>query len=450
MAPRWHLSPSPAHHRAARGVLTLCIVFVATACSPLWTMYNRDLAHTGSDTSAPDVVPVASAWSTQVDGATQGQPLVYNNRVYVATENDTIYAFDFKSGAIVWKTNLGVPVRAATVPCPLNLDPVGITGTPVIDSNTNTIFAVAVLAGPVRHEFFGLDLDTGAVRVDVSGDPPGVDPQMDHQRPALAINNGRVYWGYGGADCGFYHGKVLSMKTDGTSPLVYTVPSVNYGSLWGTSGPAIDPDGNVWVATGDGTSRTTPDKTTSLIKLSPTLDELGYFTPSNWSDLNTTGSELGSAGPLILPNGYVFAMGKNRVAYIVKQSAPGGIGGQVASLDLGCRAFGGAAWTPGMVYVACEDGTRAISVTGLDTATPTMSAVWRGPSDARGPAVVGSNTVWVMAPVTGVLYALNPTDGTVRQSLTIGHAGNFTAPTIANDTILVATDARVQAFRHPG
>jgi hypothetical protein len=319
----------------------------------------------------------------------------------------------------------------------------------VIDTATKTLFAVPILANPVRHQFVGLDLDTGAVKINVSGDTgfPGVDPIMDHQRPALALANGRVYWGYGGTNCGFYHGKVLSLKTDGTDPRIWNVPSVNYGSLWGSSGPAIDPQGNVWVTTGNGTSTTQFDKTTSLIKLSPTLAELGFFAPSNWSQLNTSGNELGSAGPTVLPNGYVFAAGKNRIAYIVRQANPGGIGGQVASFNLGCRAFGGAAYNAGVVYVACEDGTRAIAIDGLGTATPSMRLLWRGPTDARCPPVYGGNTVWVMGCVTGVLYALDPGDGSVRQSMQIGHAGSFTTPAIIGDTVVIANDGHVQAFR---
>src|SRR5689334_14334926 len=336
-------------------------------------MFHRDLAHTGADSSAPDIVPVTRAWSTAVDAPMYGEPLVYNNKVYVATLNNTVYALDISSGSVVWSKHIGAPVDPSSVSCPPNVGAAGIFGTPVIDPSTNTIFAISWLSSPtIHHEFIGLDTNTGATRVDVSADPTGVDPQLDHQRPALAINNGRVYWGYGGTDCGFYHGKVVSLKTDGTAPLVWTVPSLNYGSLWGASGPAIDSDGNVWVTTGDGTSTTRFDMTTSLVKLSPTLSVLGYFAPSNWSQLTTSGSELGSAGPIVLPNGYVFAAGKNQVGYLVKQSDPGGIGGQAASINLGCRAFGGEAYSAGTLYVACSNGTRAISVTGLDTGSPSM------------------------------------------------------------------------------
>jgi outer membrane protein assembly factor BamB len=439
---------SMTHVRAAsRRALGVVLALLLVGCGPVWATYHRDNSRSGSDTSAPDIVPVTNAWtSVSLDGLIYAQPLVYNNRVYVVTENDIAYALDLNTGQIKWSRDVGDPVRAASVPCPLNVDPLGITGTPVIDQSTNTIFFVAQLTNPVRHELFGLDTGNGAIKVNVSGDPPGVDKLMDHQRPALALGNGRVYWGYGGADCGTYHGKVVSVKTDGSSPLVYTVPSINRGSLWAPAGPSIDPDGNVWVATGDGTSTTVFDHTTSVIKLSPTLQELGYFAPKGWATLNANGTEIGSTGPLILPNGYVFQVGKNGRAFIVRQSAPGGIGGHVSALSIGCNSSGGNSWSPGMIWVECLTGTRAIKLTN----NTDMEVLWTGPSDANGSPVFGGNTVWVMSVTNGKLYALNPTNGAVRQTLNVGHARNFTSPTIAGDKVIVATDFRVQAFKHAG
>ncbi len=357
-------------------LLAIVAVVLGAGCGPTWAQYHFDQGHTGAVTAAPDIVPVARSWmSPTLDGSVYAEPLVYNNRVYVATENDTVYALSLSTGAVVWSQHLGSPVAANTVPCPLDIDPLGITGTPVIDPTSNTIYVVAELAGPVRHQFVGLDTGSGAIKVNVSADPPGVDNLMDHERPALALGNGRVYWGYGGSDCGQYHGKVVSVKTDGSEPLVYTVPSINRGSIWAPAGPAIDPDGNVWVATGDGTSTTTYDYTTSVLKLSPTLDLLGYWAPKGWASLNQHGIEIGSTGPVILPDGYVFQAGKGGLAFILRQSAPGGIGGQVTSLSLSCNSTGGNATSPGMVYVECLDGTRGLTL----GSKPSLSLAWRGP-----------------------------------------------------------------------
>lgn len=423
------------------------VALVASACTVQWTTYHVDNTRQGAVASGP-AVPVANKWTSPwIDGWVYAQPLVYQNRVYVATENNSVYALDLQTGAVVWRVELGSPVSAASVPCPINIDPLGITGTPVIDTSTNTIYVVTDESSATQlafHELVGLDTTTGAVKVRVSGDPPGVDPVMDHQRPALALANGRVYWEYGGADCGTYHGKVVSVKTDGTSPLVYSVPSVNRGSIWGASGPAVDSDGNIWVSTGDGTSTTTYDHTTSVIKLSPTLQELGYFAPSNWATLNKTGQELGSTGPLLLPNGYVFQVGKSGDAYILSQSNPGGIGGQVASLSIGCNASGGNAYSNGVVYVACLTGTVALAV----DPGPSLRLLWRSSVTTTGSPVVAGSTVWTMLVDYGILYALDAQTGAVRQTLNIGQMRHFSSATVAGSLLIVGTSHTVQAFEH--
>ncbi|HEY7134735.1 MAG TPA: PQQ-binding-like beta-propeller repeat protein [Acidimicrobiia bacterium] len=424
----------------------LLVALIATGCSQ-WTTYHHDSGRSGNDPSAAStIVPVAHKWTSPfLDGFVFAQPLVYHNKVYVATEHDTVYALDLSTGEVVWSRHLAEPMRATSVVCPLNIDPLGITGTPVIDTASNTIFAVtAELGPPVAHRLYGLDLDTGATRVDVSADPPGTDPTMDNQRPALALGSGRVYWGYGGEDCGQYHGKVVSMTTDGTDPIVYVVPTTNRGSIWSPSGPAIDSDGNVWVTTGDGTETTNFDHSTSVIKLSPTLQELGFFAPSNWASLNSSGLELGSTGPMMLPGGLVFQVGKSGTAYVINQAAPGGIGGQVTSLSLGCGAYGGNAFAGGMIFVPCTTGTRGVA---LDDG-PTLRVVWRGPGDANGSPTFGGNAVWVIGVDSGTLYALNPTTGAVLQSIAAGHSRHFTSPTINGDTVIVATDHMVQAYEH--
>jgi hypothetical protein len=103
----------------------------------------------------------------------------------------------------------------------------------------------------------------------------------------------------------------------------------------------------------------------------------------------------------------------------------------------GDDAYGGDAfWAPSAIFVPCLNGTRAL---GLHPG-PTLSLLWTGPSDANG-----SRTVAVDS---GRLYALNPLNGAVRQAIPIGHAQHFTTPTIAGGTVIVASDATIQAFRH--
>ncbi|HZR12619.1 MAG TPA: PQQ-binding-like beta-propeller repeat protein [Acidimicrobiia bacterium] len=435
------------HARAlTRLACVAAVALVAAACTAPWTTYHVDNTREGSVSSGP-TPPVANKWTSGwIDGWVYAQPLVYNNRVYVATENNSVYALDLQTGAVDWRVELGPPVSAASVPCPLDIDPLGITGTPVIDPSTNTIYVVTDESGTkpaAFHELVGLDTETGAVRVRVSGDPPGVDPVLDHQRPALALANGRVYWEYGGADCGTYHGKVVSVRTDGTDPLVYTVPSINRGSIWGPSGPAVDSNGNIWVSTGDGTSTMTYDYTTSVLELSPDLQLLGYFAPSNWATLNQNGQELGSTGPLLLPGGYVFQVGKSGDAYLLSQANPGGIGGQLASLSIGCNASGGNAYSNGVVYVACLTGTVAVSI----DPGPSMHVLWRSSVKTTGSPIVAGSTVWTMLVDQGVLYAFDAKTGAIQQQLTIGQARHFMSPTVSGNLLVVGTSHTVQAFQ---
>ncbi len=374
------------------------------------------------------------------------EPLVYHGRVYVATENDTVYALDQTTGTVAWRSHLGTPVPGSSLPCG-DIDPLGITGTPVIDPTSNTIFVVTESGPPIGHALIGLDASTGVPRVLASGDPWPVIPVTHQQRPALALANGRVYWAYGGlaGDCGNYHGTVLSVRTDGTDPTEYVVPTPNQGAIWAPSGPAIDAAGNVWVSTGNGASSTTFDHGDAVIELGPTLRERGYFAPSNWAALNQSDLDLGSTGPLLLPDGLVFQSGKSGDTYLIRQSNPGGIGGQVASLSIGCNSSGGnAALGASIVYVTCQGGTRALLV----GPGPTLRLLWQGPTDANGSPVVDGGTVWVVGVDSGVLYALDPLTGSVRQAIPVGHARHFTSPTIAAGAVIVATDTTVQAFRH--
>jgi outer membrane protein assembly factor BamB len=148
---------------------------------------------------------------------------------------------------------------------------------------------------------------------------------------------------------------------------------------------------------------------------------------------------------MMLPTNLVFQVGKSGVAYLLRQSAPGGIGGQVSSLFIGCGAYGGdASWGSSVIFVPCLSGTRAL----LMHPGPTLSLLWAGPSDANGSPVFGANTVWTVAVDAGKLYALNPLNGAVMQTIPIGHARHFTTPTIAGGTVIVASDTTIQAFRH--
>ena len=319
-------------------------------------------ARTGNDSTAvrPDRLTVA--WSAKLDGAVYGQPLVVGEAILAATESDTIYALDAASGRVRWQQHVGEPVRRSTLPCG-DIDPLGITGTMVYDPASQLVFAVAEVAGP-HHDLVGIDVTTGQVRVRRGIDPPTDNPKVLQQRAALALSSGRVYVAYGGlyGDCGDYHGWVLASAADGHGPVLsYRVPTTREGGIWAPSGPAVDTAGNLYVAVGNGESTKTYDGSESVVKLSADLAKLDLFAPASWAQENATDTDLGSTGPALLPDGLVFIAGKSGTGYVLRADRLGGIGGAAASAPV-CTSFGGTALLDRTLFVPCRDGVRSVTI----------------------------------------------------------------------------------------
>ena len=225
----------------------------STVSSADWTTYHRDNARTGYVADAADAHQLTAAWNRQLDGAVYAEPLVVREHVIVATEGNSLYSLDARNGQVLWHTNFGSPVPLSTLPCG-NIDPLGITGTPVYDPATNLVFAVAEVSGP-EHILVGINADTGQVQVRRVADPARMEAAPHQQRSALALSNGMVYIAYGGlfGDCGNYHGWVVASRTDGRGPMLsYQVPTTREGGIWAASGPAIDSNGRLFVSVGNG------------------------------------------------------------------------------------------------------------------------------------------------------------------------------------------------------
>src|ERR1700686_3660192 len=139
-----------------------------------WTTYHRDNQRTGYIPNTPDPHNLTKTWGSQLDGAVYAEPLVVGNRVIVATEGDTLYALDPATGNALWHTNIGTPVPQSSLPCG-NINPLGITGTPVYDPATGLVFAVAEVSGPA-HILVGVDVNTGQIKVNRPVDTDGMDP----------------------------------------------------------------------------------------------------------------------------------------------------------------------------------------------------------------------------------------------------------------------------------
>src|SRR5260370_10500168 len=168
-----------------------------------WTTYHRNNARTGLVENAPDPHQLTRAWNVQLDGAVYAEPLVVGGRVIVATEGDSLYSLDSNTGNVQRHTNVGSPLPLPTLPC-VDIDPLGITGTPVYDPATGLVFAVAEIQGPA-HILIGVDVATGQVQVPRSADISAMEPQVHQQRAALALFQNMVYVAYAGPRGGLRH-----------------------------------------------------------------------------------------------------------------------------------------------------------------------------------------------------------------------------------------------------
>src|SRR5262249_36111323 len=218
-----------------------------------WPTFNKNAARTGVAAGLPAAGRLSQRWTARLDGAVYGQPLVVGNMVIAATENDTVYALDSSSGKVVWRSHLGTPVPLSSLPCG-NIDPLGITGTPVYNRDNGLVYAVAETTG-YHHVLFGLAVSDGSVKVERDIPAPDGHPRDDQQRPALAIAGGRVYVAFGGlaGDCEQYIGSVVGIPLSGGGPLVsWHTPTSRMGAVWATGGPVVGPGGDLWLATGNG------------------------------------------------------------------------------------------------------------------------------------------------------------------------------------------------------
>ena len=169
------------------------------AAAGSWTVYHHDPAGTGVADSVAAVDTSTRAWtSPALDGQIYGEPLVSAGRVYVATENDTVYALSAATGAVAWSAHLGRPVPAGLLPCGDISPTVGITGTPVIDPARDEIFVVAdeLVGGTPAHMLIGLAVATGRPELTRDVDPAGADTAALLQRTGAALDAGRVVFGF--------------------------------------------------------------------------------------------------------------------------------------------------------------------------------------------------------------------------------------------------------------
>jgi outer membrane protein assembly factor BamB len=407
-----------------------------------WPTYHGDPSRSGVDATSPPLDAPHIAWrSPSLDGEVYAEPLLAGGRVIAAIEGDSLYALDGATGAVVWRTNLGTPEPRSQLPCG-NVFPLGITGTPVIDTPTQLVYAVAETAGG-HHTLAAVELATGRVRWQRSVDPPGMDVVTEQQRAALSLSGGRVDVAFGGlfGDCGAYYGWVVGVSKDGGGPLPdFRVPSRREAGIWAPAGPVVDAAGDLLVATGNSDSHGAFDDGNTVLRLSPDLRPLDVWAPTDWSVLNATDSDVGSISPTPVGSGLVFQTGKSGVGYLLHADHLGGIGGQAfAAVVCPGGAYGGTAFAASVVYLPCRDGLRAVRI----GPGASFSVAWTGP--ATGPPIVAGGAIWAAGSGQSTLHALDPATGADRATLAIGPMVHFATPASRGGLLVVGSGASIVA-----
>ncbi len=321
------------------------------------TTSQYDNARTGADLNETKLTPrnvnpqqFGKLFVMKVDGDVYAQPLFLpgveipgkgrHDVVFVATEHDSVYAFDAygNPAAPLWQASFlkdGLTtVPAGDVACPFISPEVGITPTPVIDASSGTLYVLArtkrshfLSANEYHQQLHALAVTNGAEKFDgpveiqgtVTGHGMGsaggnvtFQPLRENPRAALLLSKGMVYLSWGSScDVGPYHGWVMaydarSLKQRG---IFNASPDGDDSGIWASdTGPAADNDGNIFVATGNGrfdAGKGGRDYGDSLLKLSfygQSLRMQDYFAPFNVDELDADDNDLGSGGPMLLPD----------------------------------------------------------------------------------------------------------------------------------------------------
>jgi disulfide oxidoreductase YuzD len=336
------------HRLAAVGSILVYVGVAQLHAQVDVTTYHNDNFRTGLNSQETTLTPenlnstqFGKLFTVPVDGSVYAQPLYLSNVtvagathrvVYVATEHDSVYALDADTGGVYWKKSLipngGSAVNSGTdLKCGDIATQVGITGTPVIDSTTGTLYVVAKVKvnGVISQHLHALDVSTGEEKfggpVSIQASVPGTasdgdgslvtfNPKMENQRAALLLENGHVIIAWSShCDNNPWHGWVLSY---GASSLVQEGaynPSANGSSsgVWmGAGGAAADASGNIYFATGNGSWNGTTNLGDSIIKLGPpangSFPVIDYFTPYNQASLSGRDRDVSSGGLVLLPD----------------------------------------------------------------------------------------------------------------------------------------------------
>src|SRR5256714_6373206 len=365
-----------------------------------------------------------------ISGHVYAQPLYIEGgqtgpMVIAVTESNNIYALHADTGLPIWsRTDIGT--QAPKAACPGNIIPVGITGTPVVDLGSRSLFFDAVINGnPVKHFIFSLNVDTGVthagwpVDVDATAHYNGItfDSFVQEERGALALVNGIVYVSYSGyvGDCDNYHGWVVGVEINNPSNVMAWATDAVGGGIWGHGGVASDGT-NMFVVTGN-TFNTggvwSGGEAIIRLQAGPTWtgQPTDYWVPTNWFSLDNSDTDLGGVSATVVdvpgatPSQLVLALGKDSNAYLVNRNNLGGIGAPVAQADVGNSNRGTSAvsyhTSQGTSIAFHNDANQLRSYKVTATDPPTIVFAWSQNQTGKGSPWVtttdGTNNtiVWV-------------------------------------------------------
>src|ERR1051325_5105016 len=366
-----------------------------------------------------------------VSGNVYAQPLYIEDgpdgkaMVITVTESNNVYALDAANGTVIWQTHVGQPVPRVNLPCG-NIDPMGITGTPVVDLPSRTLFFDAMTTpdgGTSQlHLISALNVDTGATN---AGWPVDLNATVrfgtnvfnstpQGQRSALALLGGYVYSTYAGhaGDCGNYFGWLVGIPVNDPTTVLAWATSVRGGGAWGVGG--ISSDGvEPFMATGNTFGTTNWGGGESIIRFSPGAVFSGqtndFWTPTYWVSLDTTDKDLGGSGALIVdvpgatPSKLILALGKDGNAYLLNRTNLGGISAPLYQSSVSSASIIQAAvtyqTTQGVYVVFCANTSQLAAYRITPTSPPTMVSAWTVNQGGRGSPFVtstdGTNNVVV-------------------------------------------------------
>ncbi len=460
------------HNHVTRDGLYVDPAFTYNAASNL----TRDLSFKGVISGNVYAQPL------YIEGSPSGRAMII-----AVTESNNVYALDAADGSVIWSDNVGAPMPLSRLPCG-NINPLGITGTPVVDLPSRSLFFDAMTTpdggNTAKHMIFSVNVDTGATNagwpVDVnamalSGTNHFTSPTQN-ERGALAVLGGTLYVPYGGnaGDCNTYHGWIVGVPINNPASVTAWATGANQGGAWSVGGVASD-GVNPFIGTGNtgGTTVWTGGEAIIRFQPGPVFSGLtnDYWAPTNWHNLDIADADLGGTSPLIAdvpgasPSNLVVALGKDGNAYLLNRDNLSGITAPVAQAavsSVAIRQAGVTYRTALGTYVAfCGNGSQLVAFRITPTSPPTIAHAWTTNQNGSGSPFVtstdGTNnmTVWGIGSEGGQrLLGFNGDTGAVvfngggANELMTG-TRRFNTAIAARGRIYVANDNKVYAFTVP-